>query len=161
MQIRAIREADYFPITSVVDDWWGGRPMRGLLPRLFFQHFQTTSFAAEDEGEIVGFLIGFVSQTDPAEAYIHFIGVHPAYRKQQVARRLYELFFARVSECGCRTVRCITSPVNKTSIAFHTRMGFEIEPGAEEVDGIPVSPNYDGGGQPRVLFRLSLDNGKL
>ncbi|MFE3981983.1 GNAT family N-acetyltransferase, partial [Priestia sp. YIM B13546] len=29
-------------------------------------------------------------------------------------------------------VRCVTSPVNKASIAYHTKMGFEIEQGNKD-----------------------------
>ena len=40
--------------------------MAALLPRLFFDHFHTTSFAAVDGNEdIVGFLVGFLSPQTP------------------------------------------------------------------------------------------------
>ncbi|MFD2168653.1 GNAT family N-acetyltransferase [Tumebacillus lipolyticus] len=143
MQVRAIREEDYREVISVIDEWWGGRQMAAMLPKLFFIHFQDTSFVVEDEGKIVAFLVGLVSQTAPDEAYIHFVGVDPNYRKQQLGNRLYQLFFERAVEKGCRKVRCITSPVNEGSISFHKRMGFAVERVAED---------YDGQGQSRVLF---------
>ncbi len=79
--IRHVEPNDYPPIVAVVDKWWGGRPMANMLPKLFFVHFRNTSFIAEIDGKIVGFLIGFVSQTVRDEAYIHFVGVHPDFRK--------------------------------------------------------------------------------
>jgi hypothetical protein len=42
--------------------------------------------------------------------------------------------------------------VNRGSIAFHQRMGFQLEPGDAEVDGIPVSSGYDGRDGDRVRF---------
>lgn len=156
VKIRSVRESDYIEAISVIDDWWGGRHMADMLPKLFFVHFQDTGFIAEDNGKIVAFLIGFVSQTYPNEAYIHFIGVHPDSRKSGIANRLYNLFFDTVRQKGCDTVRCVTSPVNKTSIAFHTRMGFRIQDGNGEVDGVPVLVNYDGQGHDRVLFVKTL-----
>lgn len=126
--------------------------MRDMLPKLFFTHFRDTSFIAEQNGDIVGFLNGFFSQSFPDEAYIHFVGVHPEYRGVGIARLLYEKFFETVSARGTRLVRCVTAPINKTSIAFHTRMGFEIEPGDVTVDGISTHSNYDGRGESRVLF---------
>jgi ribosomal protein S18 acetylase RimI-like enzyme len=96
MNIRPIEERDHAPIVSVVDEWWGGRRMAGLLPRLFFTHFQDTSFAVEEDGRIIAFLIGFVSQTDPRRAYIHFVGIHPEHRGRGLGRQLYQLFFERV-----------------------------------------------------------------
>ena len=152
MDFRNVRELDYLPVISIIDNWWGGRHMADMLPKLFFQHFQDTSFIAEQDGQIIGFLIGLVSQTIPTEAYVHFIGVHPDYRKDGVAKSLYQMFFEKVREKGCDVVRCVTSPINKTSIAFHTRIGFQIEKGTGEVDGVPVTMNYDGIRQDRVLF---------
>lgn len=123
-----------------------------MLPKLFFVQFRETSFIAEMDGRIVGFLNGFFSQTFSDEAYIHFVGVHPDYRQHGVARALYEKFFAAARGRGRTRVRCVTSPVNKISIAFHLRMGFEIEPGDDLVDGIATHANYDGKGESRVLF---------
>ena len=74
MESRNICEQDYAPAITVIDDWWGGHHMADMLPKLFFQHFQETSFAVEDNHQIVAFLIGFVSQTYPEQAYIHFVG---------------------------------------------------------------------------------------
>ena len=52
----------------------------------------------------------------------------------------------------CATVRCVTAPVNKNSIAFHLGMGFEMEAQDIVMDGVPVYQNYDGAGEDRVLF---------
>ena len=40
-------EADYPAVMRVIDDWWGGRKMDVLLPRLWLQHFTGTSWLAE------------------------------------------------------------------------------------------------------------------
>jgi ribosomal protein S18 acetylase RimI-like enzyme len=150
--IRQIRPSDYRPLISVIDSWWNGRHMADKLPRLFFEHFTDTSFAAERDGELAGFLIGFVSQSHPAEAYIHFVGVHPDERGRGLGRQLYEHFFAAVQARGRDLVRAVTAPVNQGSVRFHKRMGFDIEPGDSEVDGIPVASGYDGDTNDRVRF---------
>ncbi len=154
--IRHAEASDYSPIISVINDWWGGRTVSEMLPKLFFVHFRDTSFIAEVEGERVGFLIGFRSQTFANEAYIHFVGVHPDFRKNGVGKRLYEHFFDVLRDQGCVIVRSVTSPLNKTSIAFHTRMGFTVERADAEVGGVPCTRDYDGPGQDRVLFVRSL-----
>ena len=153
---RNLTSADFLPVREVVDAWWGGRSVAGLLPRLFFNYFQPTSFAVEDDGKLVAFLVGFVSQTDPAQSYIHFVGVDPAYRTHGLGRRLYEHFFEVARELGCREVEAITAPVNKGSIDFHRRLGFEILPGDARVDGVEVTADYAGPGEPRVVFRRRL-----
>jgi GNAT superfamily N-acetyltransferase len=152
VRIRPIRSSDYLTVISVIDAWWGGRHMADMLPRLFFEHFTDTSFAAERDGELAGFLVGFRSQSRPGEAYIHFVGVHPGERGHGLGRRLYERFFEAVRAGGCDRVRAVTSPVNLGSVAFHRRMGFDIVPGETGPDGIAVAAGYDGEGQDRVRF---------
>jgi GNAT superfamily N-acetyltransferase len=155
--IRHVEPGDYQPIISVVDAWWGGRPMAAMLPKLFFVHFRCTSFAAVVDGQIVAFLIGFVSQTYPDQAYVHFLGVHPARRGEGLGRLLYERFFATAASLGCRTVQCVTSPVNRNSMAFHRRMGFSLLESDVKVDGVPVAVGYDGEGEDCVILTKNLD----
>lgn len=155
--IRHVEQDDYQPILSVVDEWWGGRPMTGMLPKLFFIHFRSTSFTAVVDGQIVAFLIGFVSQTYPDQAYVHFLGVHPARRGVGLGRLLYEHFFTTAASLGCRTVHCVTAPVNRNSIAFHRRMGFSLLESDFKIDGVPVAVGYDGQGEDRVIFTMNLD----
>ena len=126
--------------------------MADMLPRLFFEHFTNTSFAAERGGDLTGFLVGFVSRSRPGEAYVHFVGVRPDERGRGLGQQLYEHFFVAVRAEGCSLVRAVTAPVNQGSIRFHQQMGFGIEPGDTEVDGIPVTSGHDGDRRDRVRF---------
>ena len=152
MNIRNVNPNDYQPIISVVDEWWGGRRMSDMLPKLFFVHFCETSFIVEAEQNIIGFLIGFLSQTHPEEAYIHFGGIHPDFRQQGLGRLLYRQFFQTVQQLDRKRVKCVTSPLNQNSIAFHLKIGFEMESSETQEDGIFYHLDYDGRGEHRVLF---------
>src|SRR5256885_14640549 len=77
--LRAVEPPDRREVADVVDRWWG-RPMGGLLPRPLFSEFRSTSFVVEHDVELVGFLVGFLSQTNPDEAYIHAVAVAPSWR---------------------------------------------------------------------------------
>lgn len=158
--IRHLEPADYAPLIAVVDDWWGGRAMRGMLPKLFFVHFRPTSFAAEVDGELVGFVCGFASQTDPEVAYVHFIGVDPTRRGERIGGLLYERLFEAARAAGCRRVRAVTSPRNEASIAFHRRIGFAVLPGPALSGDVAYIPDYDGPGEDRVVFALELAGSK-
>jgi ribosomal protein S18 acetylase RimI-like enzyme len=141
IELRHAEPADHLAVVERIDDWWGGRPMAAMLPRLFFVHFRDTSFVAEEDGRLAGFLCGFRSQTYKDEAYVHFVGVDPGFRGRGVGRLLYERFFEAVRP---RTViRCVTSTANQASVAFHTSIGFEVD---------RVAENYDGRGGDRVLM---------
>ena len=80
--IRHAKSSDYGRVIGRINVWWGGREMAPILPKLFFIHFEGTSFVAEgDDGELLGFVCGFLSQTADDEAYIHFVGVDPESRR--------------------------------------------------------------------------------
>ncbi len=146
--IRHAHPSDYGRVIQHVNAWWGGREMAPMLPKLFFLHFEGTSFVAErDDGSIAGFLIGFLSQSDDTEAYVHFVGVAPDQRGSGLGRELYEHFFRAAREHGRTVVRCVTSPANEASVAFHRALGFEVERLVED---------YDWPGEDRVLLAKAI-----
>jgi ribosomal protein S18 acetylase RimI-like enzyme len=148
MEIRHAEPADYGRVIGRVNAWWGGRDMAPMLPRLFFVHFEGTSYVVDDgDGQLAAFLIGFLSQTDPDEAYIHFVGVSPEHRGGGLGRQLYERFFEDARAAGRTRVTCVTSPVNEGSVGFHEALGFTSE---------RVAHDYDGPGEDRVLFVKTL-----
>jgi len=162
---RSPTEADHLRVVAAADSWWdglkgptGARERQLLLPRLYFQHFTRGSRIVETpDGLLAAFLIGFLSESDPSAAYIHFVGVAPEHRRGGLARSLYEGFFGYARANGRRWVHAITSPENARSIAYHTSVGFTIKPSATLVDGVPAQPGYDGAGTPRVAFVIDLD----
>ena len=156
MRLRHVNALDYDRVLAVVDDWWGGRLMSTRLSHVFFSHFAPTSFVLESDDELVGFLLGFLSQTHPQEAYVHFVGVHPGYRRLGLGRRLYERFFVAAQMHGRRFVRSITAPSNQLSLDFHRGMGFEPLLGDVVVDGVPIWFDYAGAGGHRIVFRRAL-----
>ena len=142
---------DHERVLAAIVDWWAdgrGAELKSLLPRLFFQHFATTSWVVDDEaGDLRGFLIGFRSADHPEVAYIHFVGVDPTLRQRGLARSLYETFFANLAARGCTTVNAITGPENAVSQAFHRALGFSVG---------EANPAYDGPGEPRVPMSRSI-----
>ena len=115
--VRMARPEDYDRIVAVVDDWWG-RPVRPSLPRLFLDHFWSTSRVAEDDQGLAGFLVAFVSPAQPQVGYVHFAGIRPDHRKSGLGRQLYEEFANLARSQGCTELRAITAPENLESIRF-------------------------------------------
>ena len=154
LTFRTPTEADYPDVLEALDAWWGdvggangGTERARLLPRLFFQHFTDTSIVVLNRGDIVAFLIGFLSQSRTDQAYIHFVGVAPSHRRRGIANDLYRHFFDTARRHGRRSVHAITSVGNAASQDFHRRIGFAVSD--------PVV-NYDGRGGDRVTFTLDL-----
>ena len=136
--IRRATADDHAEIVGVIDQWWGGRRMAALVPSLFLEHFASSSFVAHDEQGLAGFLIGFLSQDEPGDAYVHFLGVRPDTRGSGLGRMLHDRFAHTVAAFGVTTVRAVTSTENRDSVDFHSRIGFVID-GIDEplpIDGV-------------------------
>lgn len=154
LKIRNITPEDHARVIGVMPSWWDGRDLTSSVLKVFFIHFQNTSFIATVDNEMAGFLIGFYSQSYTNEAYIHFAGVNPMFRRQGVGKKLYEKFFEICKLNSIDTIRSCTSPINKLSILFHKGMGFSILRGDSEIDGVCVSMNYLRESDPKVLFEI-------
>lgn len=155
MKIRNVQETDYDYVIERLNEWWRGRNMADMLPRLFFIHFQDTSFVCLKGDRIIGFISGFISSTQQDSGYIHFAGVDPDFRRCRVATSLYYAFFDCCKKGNIKYVKCVTSPVNNVSIAFHQSLGFKAFSYDSQDRPVPVQ-NYDGPGQDRVIFKLQL-----
>src|ERR1044071_601997 len=103
-ELRPLEPGDRRRIASVVDEWWG-RPLGGLLPRPFFTEFRNTSFVVERDGELVAFLVGFLSQSNPEDAYIHAVAVAPTWRRRGLGPLLYERFVEVARRHGRTRIR--------------------------------------------------------
>ena len=104
----------------------------------------------------MAFLIGFLSQLKINEGYIHLVGVHPNYRGMGLGEFLYHRFFQISKENNREMIRACTSPVNKGSIEFHKKIGFNVLKGDAEVDGVQVSLDYNHPGDSKVLFEIEI-----
>lgn len=156
LKIRDSKPSDHHRIISALKDWWGGRDLSYMLPKLFLIHFCNTSFVIEKDDGLIAFLIGFLSPSRTNEGYIHFAGVHPDYRGIRIGEFLYDQFFKICKENGRNKIKACTSPVNKGSIEFHKKIGFTISKGNAEIDGIQVTLDYNKPDDPKVLFEIDI-----
>lgn len=154
--IRQATPDDYDHVIGKVDRWWGGRSMASMLPRLFFQHFGPWTYIALRDEERVGFLCALRSQSNDDVVYCHFIGVDSEARGLGIGEALYSRLFVDAAAVGSREVHAVTSPMNSGSIAFHRRLGFEVQPGPSVEADIRYAPDYDGPGEDRVRFIMRL-----
>lgn len=156
MRLRHVRTSDCDRVVAVIDEWWGGPATGSCLPHVFFSHLTSTSFALEaSDGVLVGFLLGFLSQTHPDEACVHMIGVHPEFRRLGFGRRLCQRFFVAAQMNGRRYVRVISTP-SAQSVAFYLAMGFTPLYGETAIDSPTVRQELTGTGGHRIVFRRGI-----
>lgn len=145
LAIRAMSQADYGYLASVLDRWWGGPSGQRAEP-LFFYELGDLALVAERDAEVVGFLFGFQTSVDSKLAYVHLVGIHPQHRRGGVGKQLYERFSARCRDQGAERLKAIAAVGDEAAVRFHLALGFA----AEEV------ANYAGPGRARMVFTKSL-----
>jgi ribosomal protein S18 acetylase RimI-like enzyme len=149
--LRQLRPDDFHSIVGLAETWWG-YPIGPFFHRVYFDHFFSTSFVAERDGAIVGFLVGLLSPSQPTVGYCHLIAVDPTQRGGGIGRRLYDAFADIARRDGRTTLTAISRPSNRASIAFHRALGFDLDPGDGIEDGLPVRTNYNWDGGARVVL---------
>ena len=156
---RPAEPTDAEAVGQAIDAWWPGIHMvHAVCPQLF-EHLGDTCTIVEDDGRLVGFLVGFLSQRLADTGYVHYAGVHPDYRGRGIGRELYRRFADEVRRRGGTRLLAETGTWNVKSIAFHRDLGFTLEPGDEISDGLPVHHDAAGVGFDFVVMVLRLDEG--
>jgi GNAT superfamily N-acetyltransferase len=145
MKPRRMSKADFDQIVEVIDRWWGG-PISTFAHPIFFYELGEHAQVVEDRGEMIGFLLGFISQEPVRTGYIHLVGIHPDYRRRGVGRMLYRSFTDICRAAACERIKAITTLGNDGSRSFHLALGWD----EREVD------DYAGPGRKRIVFTKDL-----
>ncbi len=145
MDTRKITKADFDRIVEVIDHWWGG-PISTFAHPIFFYELGDMALVVEENGEMIGFLLGFIANEETRTGYVHLVGIHPDHRRKGVGRRLYAKFTERAVAAGCTKLKAITTTGNEGSIRFHLAQGWA----AQEID------DYAGPGRKRIVFSKEL-----
>jgi ribosomal protein S18 acetylase RimI-like enzyme len=157
-QIRNVIEADFIQISHIAEKCKPMTIMNNSTYHIFTKHFKNTSFVVEDiDGNLIGFLLGFISQNNPKEGYIHLLCIDLKLRREGIAKNLVKNFIKTVSDKGCKKVVLVTKPQNKISIKFYNKMGFIPYKSNQivQIEDMDVFKDYDGPGEDKiVLFKL-------
>jgi GNAT superfamily N-acetyltransferase len=148
METRPLTKTDYDQIVQVIDRWWGG-PTSALAHPMFFYELGRHARVVEEDGVLVGFLLGFVCSDAPV-GYVHLVGIHPDHRRRGVGQLLYAAFEADCRRAGCQTLKAITTLGNEGSVRFHQALGWSMV----------ESEDYAGPGRLRIVFTKTLGVGE-
>ncbi|MFJ9370773.1 GNAT family N-acetyltransferase [Nocardia sp. NPDC101769] len=144
---ETFRQATVQDLCGVIENhgrYWGERDLRSLHVSALVHEFPETCLTVEGDDGIRGYILGFVT---PARiAYAHLIATRDDTRGTGLGRRLYTAFATAANQQGAVRLKAITSPGNQGSISFHRSLGFDAR----------VVEDYNGPGQPRIVFTLEL-----
>ncbi len=122
-------------------------------PILFYE-FGDTAFVIREGSQVIAYLFGLISQTEPV-GYTHLIAVREGYRRKGLATTLYGHFEAVARARGCEGLKAVAMPWNDASVAFHSSVGLEPS-GDPDTDGRRVVRDYRGPGKDRVVLQKRL-----
>ncbi|MER5449804.1 GNAT family N-acetyltransferase [Streptomyces sp. NPDC002764] len=124
--------------------YWGERDLRALHLLPLVHEFGETCLLARSDDGVLGYLIGFV--TPDGTGYVHLIATRDDARGAGLGRELYGAFAEAAGRQGAVRLKAITTVGNEGSVAFHRSLGFDVR----------VEEEYNGPGQPRVVFSRAL-----
>ena len=104
---------------------------------------QEQFFVAADNGEIIGYAVGFANGK---EGHIVSVAVDPRHRRKQVGTTLLSAVTARLAAEGVKQIQLEVRKGNAGAIAFYERMGYRIFS--------EIRHYYDDGEDAWVLNRL-------
>jgi GNAT superfamily N-acetyltransferase len=154
MEITRFSKQDFDQVLTEFGEFWDTDRTLPLHHPTLVNEFGNSAFTIKDGDKVVAYLLGFLSQTTPT-GYVQLLAVRQGYRKQGLARQLYDHFTEFAITRGCTSLKAITSPVNKLSIAFHKSIGM-MPTGTDMADGVPVVRDYSGPGKDRVVFMKNI-----
>lgn len=147
MEIRPLTKTDFDWILDHFDEFWPDEATRPRHHPIFINELSDSAFVLRDgdgdgDGDrVAAYLLGLIAQSSPT-GYVHLVAVRRPYRRQGLARRLYEHFVAHARDRGCNRLKATAAPWNAESIAFHLAFGMHQEEVAD----------YAGPGIDRVVF---------
>lgn len=141
MKTRALTKSDFDHVVEVIDRWWGG-PIGTFAHPIFFYELGEYALVAEEDGVVIGFLLGFIANAPVKTGYVHLVGIHPDHRRKGVGRALYQTFSEKCLAAQCVRLKAITTHGNEGSIRFHQALGWA----QEDVE------DYAGPSRRRLVF---------
>ena len=155
--ITNCNQADFLQILTEIEDFWGSSRTLSYHHPMFVNEFGNTSFVIKNNGNIIAYLFGFISQTE-LTGYVHLIAVRQSYQNRGLGKQLYRHFIEYLKNLNVHNLKANTTPTNEKSINFHLNIGMQMTGVENENEnGIRVIKDYSGVGHDRIVFKMKLD----
>ena len=91
------------------------------------------SFVAEDNGQIIGFLLAYETLPFIGIIYIHYIGLNPKYQGKEIGLLLYKKLIEKAKHNYIKKIMSFINLDNPKSIRLHEKAGFELKDRKEAI----------------------------
>jgi len=135
MKLKKYRKAFFEDWLNMAMKLWKDESKKALTKELLevAQSKKDQVFFAVDKEKVVAFVQVSIRKehvqgaTSFPVGYIEGLYVKPTFRKQGIARQLVKKGEAWASKKGCQQMGSDTWEWNKSSIAFHQKVGYQVE----------------------------------
>ena len=153
MLVRNAFPNDFRAVADKSKEWAELTIEQESIYHIMLEHFRNMCFIAEDRGEIIGYLLGSRSHSDPDVAFIQCILVSPRLRGNGVGRRLFNQYQTAIKSMGCKKIMALGETENRNCAAFYEAMGFRISDGNTlETDDVKALKNHGRPGKNAVIW---------
>jgi hypothetical protein len=83
-EISICTDQDYTQILDELHEFWGARDTRHLHHPFLIHEFGNSAFVIRNGAQVVAYLFGFLSQTEPV-GYVHTVAVRTSARRRRLA----------------------------------------------------------------------------
>lgn len=124
MRIRRAAQEDFLKVHRFT----AGRPPLENYPehvyKIILRYFGDYCFIAEENGQIIGFVMGIVPQSFPGTYFLWEVGVDPSYQRQGIGEKLIREVENELKKHGFIRIELTIDPVNTPSQKLFEKMGY-------------------------------------
>ncbi|TAM97239.1 MAG: N-acetyltransferase, partial [Chitinophagaceae bacterium] len=102
-QISNCNYSDFLQILTDIKDFWGNDRTLSYHHPMFINEFGNTAFVIKDNGKVIAYLFGFMSQTEET-GYVHLIGVRQNHQNKGLGKKLYRHFIEHLKNIGIQNL---------------------------------------------------------
>ncbi len=134
VKIETIKENDFISVYTVAGKIKGIVQHAEHLYKIMSDHFGDTFFVAREDpengnSEIIGFMLGFISQKIPGYLFIWQIAVAEKSHGEKLGSRLLEYTIDQAIQKNCKAVMATVETTNTASQKLFEKFGFSIDSG--------------------------------
>ncbi|PWB51845.1 MAG: hypothetical protein C3F06_09270 [Candidatus Methanoperedenaceae archaeon] len=156
MKIRKGSQEDFLRVHQFTA---GCPPMENYpehVYKIILRYFGDYCFIAEENEQIIGFVLGIVPQSFQDTYFLWDIGVAPSYRGKGIGKRLVREVENELGKKGFKRIELTIDPANLLSRKLFEKMGFKNISGRVgktiEVQGYPAVKDYYKPGRHFMVF---------
>jgi ribosomal-protein-alanine N-acetyltransferase len=140
--IRPFAPDDLLDVIQVEKNVYGSAAYLPLFLRQLYDLFPGLIHIAETDQFVIGHICGAIAG-DGKTGWILNVAVVARYRRQGVARRLFQTVIRALWEVGVERIKITAEDDNRAVIKLYESLGFQ---------PIGTEANYYGDGRDRVIF---------